>query len=120
MGYVAARAAAEKNELDGWWSDRMARIGGGRRFPSNTLAARAMDRHTNRIGSVIGAVARTPTEVAERARLVVEHARRWGGSGHNGTAAWLERRVWEDPPRDQTGWPSIQWPDLAQSKHLHA
>ncbi len=126
LGPVAG-VLLETNELRSWFHDTRHMLTGADRHPAHSVAARAMDRHNNAIGVEIGRTAATPEEVVERARQAIAQAEGWGGSGHQGTAFWMERRKWNEPrpqegqpPRDGSNWPNPGWHDLADTPHLRA
>jgi len=93
LGPVAA-GILEGNEMRSIYADMTQMLTGASRHPANSRAARDMDRHNNAVGVAIGATAETPEEVVGRARQAIDHARQWGGSGHQNTAYWTERSLW--------------------------
>jgi hypothetical protein len=86
--------------------------------PSNTPAARRMDRHNNRLAVGIGATARSTEEVVMRARTMMEHAiQTHGGSGAGNTPALRPSRFWSDGS-SLADWSPARWPDIATAPHL--
>jgi hypothetical protein len=88
-------------------------------YPANQPPARRMDRHNNAIGPEIGRRARTTAEVVEGARRAIERAIPDGGTGQDGRAMWLPRRLWQ-PSAEGTAWPAIEWPSLEEAPHYRA
>lgn len=123
IGRRPADAIEEANETRNWLyaQDTLREGRSGSDGPAQ--AARAMDRHNNRIALAIGANAASPEEVVQRVREVMDQAiRTTGGSGHNGTPFWQAPQHWSGGaanwvPQD---WSAERWPDLAGATHFDA
>jgi hypothetical protein len=117
-GPLLAAAMAERNEWESFEAMLRALLGGRPVAPSNAPAARAMDRHNNRLAIGLGAGAGSTEEVVRRARAMMEHAiASTGGSGRGNTPYWREARYWSDGATLADWSPSL-WPKIEEAEHL--
>jgi hypothetical protein len=117
-GPLLAAGMAERNEWESTEAMLRTYLDGRPVAPSNTPAARRMDRHNNLLAVGIGATARSTEEVVMRARAMMEHAiQTQGGSGAGNTPAWRPSRFWSDGS-SLADWSPASWPDISTAPHL--
>lgn len=118
VGPLTAAAMAERNEWGSTEAMLRAILDGRPVAPSNTPAARRMDRHNNLLAVGIGATASSTEEVVMRARTMMEQAiQTKGGSGAGNTPAWRPSQFWSDGS-SLADWSPASWPDIATAPHL--
>lgn len=120
LGPLRTHAIAESNELRSF----AAMLGSAATMQpiagSNTIAARRMDRHNNRIALWIGATAASPEQVVARVRAMMERAiATTGGTGRNDLPVWQPSRHWPGGG-SLADWLPSHWPDLDDSEHMRA